>query len=75
MNKSSLYRADKTDAQWVKSTFSADQNGCCVELAAIDGGIAMRDSNDTGRPALCYTREELAAFIAGVKAGEFDRFL
>ncbi|MEU8133140.1 DUF397 domain-containing protein [Streptodolium elevatio] len=63
-----------TDAVWVKSTIS-DQAGCCVELAEIPGGIAMRDSMDTGRPALCYTREELAAFVAGVKAGEFDRFL
>lgn len=75
MNKLSLYQADKSDAVWVKSSFSADREGCCVELAQLDGGIAVRDSQDTTRPALCYTREELAAFVAGVKAGEFDRFL
>ncbi|MDI2132633.1 DUF397 domain-containing protein [Yinghuangia seranimata] len=75
MNKSSLYKADTTGVTWVKSTFSADQHGCCVELARIPGGVAMRDSKDIARPALCYTRDELAAFIAGVKAGEFDHFL
>lgn len=73
-----LYRAaaaaEPTGADWVKSTFS-HQNGACVELAEIPGGVAVRDSKDVGRPTLCYTRDELAAFIAGVKAGEFDRFL
>ncbi|WP_436787779.1 DUF397 domain-containing protein [Yinghuangia sp. YIM S10712] len=52
-----------------------EQNTSCVELAPIAGGVALRDSKDTSRPALCYTRDELAAFVAGVKAGEFDRFL
>ncbi|MCF2529354.1 DUF397 domain-containing protein [Yinghuangia soli] len=63
-----------SEADWVKSTFS-HQNGACVELAGIPGGVALRDSKDVGRPALCYTYDELAAFIAGVKAGEFDCFL
>ncbi|NUU24595.1 MAG: DUF397 domain-containing protein [Streptomycetaceae bacterium] len=74
MLKNSLYQVPVTDAAWIRSTFS-HQNGACVELAEIPGGIAMRDSKDVGRPALRYTREELAAFIAGVKAGEFDRFV
>lgn len=74
MHKNSLYQVDVADVAWVKSSFS-HQNGACVELAEIPGGVAMRDSKDTDRPELRYTRAELAAFIAGVKAGEFDRFL
>jgi hypothetical protein len=32
----------------------------------------MRDSKDQDGPVLCFTVEEWKAFVAGVKAGEFD---
>lgn len=57
---------------WRKSTAS-NPGGNCVELAALpDGNIAMRNSRHPGGPALVYTPAEIAAFIAGVRAGEFD---
>lgn len=63
------------DLVWVKSKFSA-YNGSCVEMAALpDGNIAMRNSRDPDGPRLIYTRAEIAAWIDGVKAGEFDDFL
>ena len=34
--------------------------------------VAVRDSRDPRGPALIYTRAEIAAFLAGAKAGEFD---
>jgi hypothetical protein len=74
MDKSELYEADLTHAVWIKASAS-NQNGACVELAALADGVAMRDSKDPNRPALRYTREELAAFIAGAKAGEFDHLV
>jgi hypothetical protein len=59
-------------AAWRKSSHSG-YNGNCVELAALDGGgIAMRNSRDPHGPALVYTRAEIAAFVAGIKDGEFD---
>jgi hypothetical protein len=56
---------------WRKSTFSG-ANGDCVELAAADGLIAVRHSKEPEAGTLFYTRSELAAFISGCKAGEFD---
>jgi hypothetical protein len=62
-------------AAWRKSSHSG-YNGNCVELAALaGGGVAMRNSRDPHGPALIYTRSEVAAFLAGIKDGEFDDVL
>jgi len=59
-------------ARWRKSRAS-NPSGCCVEVAALpDGAIAVRNSRDPAGPALVYTRAEVAAFLTGVKNGEFD---
>jgi hypothetical protein len=48
--------------------------GGCVEVGQLPtGSIAVRDSKDPDRAtALEFTTEEWAAFVLGVKAGEFD---
>jgi len=57
---------------WRKSRAS-NPRGDCVELARLDGGgVAVRNSRDPHGPALVYTPAEIAAFLAGGKAGEFD---
>ncbi|MFK0287990.1 DUF397 domain-containing protein [Streptomyces sp. NPDC090499] len=57
---------------WLKSRHST-ADGNCVEVALLAGGdVAMRNSRDPHGPALVYTQAEMAAFIAGVKEGEFD---
>ncbi|MEU9348959.1 DUF397 domain-containing protein [Streptomyces sp. NPDC048278] len=57
---------------WLKSRHST-ADGNCVEVALLAGGdVAMRNSRDPHGPALVYTQAEMAAFIAGVKDGEFD---
>lgn len=61
------------DAVWVRSTYSGASGGNCVEVAALPGGgAAVRNSRDPEGPALVYTSEELTAFVAGAKDGEFD---
>ncbi|GGL04861.1 hypothetical protein Sme01_64390 [Sphaerisporangium melleum] len=44
----------------------------CVEVAATEGHIAVRDSKDPHSPVLLYTELEWQAFIEGAKGGEFD---
>jgi hypothetical protein len=57
---------------WRKSRHSG-QIGNCVETTALDSGeIALRNSRYPSGPALIFTRDEMAAFLAGAKDGEFD---
>lgn len=57
---------------WRKSQRS-NPSGNCVEFAVLPGGaVAVRNSRHPSGPALIYTRAEIAAFIHGAKAGEFD---
>jgi Domain of unknown function (DUF397) len=60
-------RPDKVT--WRKSSWS-NGGADCVEVG--DLGFAIRDSKDPSGPQLKYTRQEMAAFIKGVKDGEFD---
>jgi predicted secreted Zn-dependent protease len=64
---------DLSGAQWRKSSRSGSSGGQCVEVAAnLPGMIAVRDSKNPEGPVLIYTPDEWRAFIAGVKAHEFD---
>ena len=57
---------------WRRSSFCGS-NGACVELAPLDGGaVALRDGKIAEpSPVLVFESAEWAAFIAGVKNGEF----
>ena len=60
---------------WQKSSFSgSDGEILCVELAHADGRILLRESE---APDTVVTTDpaKLRAFIAGVKAGEFDHLI
>jgi hypothetical protein len=60
------------DLHWRKSTAS-NPSGNCVELAELAGGdVAMRNSRHPTGPTIVYTRAEIAAFIDGIRRGEFD---
>jgi Domain of unknown function (DUF397) len=63
---------DLRRAEWRTSTFSGG-NGSCVEVATnLPGIIAVRDSKDRQGPALVFTPDKWTAFLAGIRADEFN---
>ncbi|HEY2764385.1 MAG TPA: DUF397 domain-containing protein [Pseudonocardiaceae bacterium] len=60
-------------AAWQKSRRSNDGgNGDCIEVVALPGRIALRDSKDPAGPVLAFSRSQWHAFLRGVRTGEFD---
>jgi hypothetical protein len=60
---------------WQKSRRS-NPSGSCVEMAGLPNGeIAMRNSRDPEGPALIYTVDEIVAFLAGARDGDFDNLV
>ncbi|MFJ2780708.1 MULTISPECIES: DUF397 domain-containing protein [unclassified Kitasatospora] len=62
------------EPRWFKSSYSSN-GGECIEvaanLAATHDAVPVRDSKDPEGPALVFPVLAFAAFVAGVKAGEF----
>lgn len=59
--------------RWFKSSYS-NNGGQCVEVAtnlAAHGVVAVRDSKNPTGPALDFTPTAFAAFVEGIRAGEF----
>lgn len=60
-----------TPPVWVRSSLCGES--ACVEVADLGGEIAVRDSKiGDDSPVLRFTRSEWAAFIGGVRRGEFS---
>lgn len=64
----------------MKSSFSGANGGNCVEVTkTIDEKINISETdfglNGAGHHDVLTTKENFAAFIKGVKAGEFDSLL
>lgn len=71
----SVSSVDLSSLAWRKSSFSGGEGSgdACVEVAPLpDGRIAVRNSKSPEAGVVFFTRAEMAAYVAGVKAGEFD---
>ncbi len=62
------------DLTWRKSSFSGgNDGGDCVEVAELyDGEVGVRNSKRPDDAVVWFNGPEWAAFVKGVKAGEFD---
>jgi hypothetical protein len=45
---------DLANAHWRKSSYSGGNGGECVEIAHVDGAIAVRDSKNPAGPLLTF---------------------
>ena len=63
---------DLTGAVWRKSSRSGPWTDNCVEVAFVDGAIAVRDSKNPTGPVLVFSASEWDVFVEGAKDGEFD---
>ena len=58
--------------RWHTSSYS-NNSGNCVEVAATDGAVGVRDSKQQGHgPVLEFTRAAWETFIRAAKDGKFD---
>ena len=53
-----------TALQWFKSSYSSEQGGACLEVAASPGTVHIRDSKDIHGPTLAVTRGTWTSFLA-----------
>ncbi|KJS55377.1 DUF397 domain-containing protein [Streptomyces rubellomurinus] len=70
MTRSRKPRSGKT--RWRKSSSSGESSEC-VEVRAVAGWVEIRES-DLPEVVVRTTPRKWAAFVLGVKAGEFDRY-
>lgn len=63
---------DLANAEWAKSEMSNGGNNC-LEVAFVDGVVALRDSKDVGDPdaqVLVISRRDYELFTQSVQAGQ-----
>ncbi|MHB9857563.1 DUF397 domain-containing protein [Streptomyces sp. YIM S03343] len=58
-----------TRLDWVKSSYSGDEGGECIEVATATTAICVRDSKKRGGPQLAFPRSAWARFVAGFRRG------
>jgi hypothetical protein len=57
--------------EWRKSSISDTKE--CVEIRFLGRAIQVRNSRDRGGPVFTFDAPSWAAFLAGVRSGEFER--
>ncbi|MDQ0943389.1 DUF397 domain-containing protein [Streptomyces sp. V1I1] len=55
---------------WFKSSYSGGGQGECLEVARGYAGVPVRDSKAMNGPALVFSADGWAVFIAAVGSGE-----
>jgi len=65
---------DLSGAVWFKSSHSGGGNEC-VEVAHLTAGhVGVRDSKNTGGPALMFSSSQWDAFVTWGRAGDFGGY-
>ncbi|WP_406206003.1 DUF397 domain-containing protein [Kitasatospora sp. NBC_01560] len=56
---------------WHKSSYSGAQSNCVEVSDGLGHAIPVRDSKDPAGPVLLFERAAWAAFVRGLRAGDF----
>ncbi|MBE8477502.1 DUF397 domain-containing protein [Streptomyces justiciae] len=64
-NTAPSHDTELSHARWRKSSYSGGANDC-IEIAELPGRIAIRDSKDTQRQPLLFSRTALHALVHGI---------
>ncbi|MCM1965934.1 DUF397 domain-containing protein [Streptomyces sp. NPDC002812] len=59
---------DLTEADWQSSSRGAGD----VQIAFVEGFIAMRNGDRPGSPSLIFAPDEWRKFVLNARGGEFD---
>ncbi|MCX5112759.1 DUF397 domain-containing protein [Streptomyces sp. NBC_00378] len=59
---------DLSNAQWR----SGSQGAGDVQVAFVEGFVAMRNAGKPGSPSIVFTPAEWRAFVVNARDGEFD---
>jgi hypothetical protein len=63
-----------TRSGWQRSALCGPNGGNCVEVnLRTEGLVGLRDGKLADGPVLVFDDDEWATFLAGARAGEFDR--
>jgi hypothetical protein len=65
MNRAALPVSRSAALHWFKSSYSSDQGGNCVEVAAHPAAVHVRDSKVTDGPVLTVEPAAWSAFVHG----------
>lgn len=65
-------KLDLSGARWQHSSQDAGPDAGHLEVAFVEGHIAMRNSAEPDGPVLIFTPAEWDAFVLGTRDGEFD---
>jgi hypothetical protein len=64
---------DLSIASWRKSSYSTGGGNNCVEVAAVPGAVAVRDSKDPDGPVHLLGPAAFRDLISRIKRCDFDR--
>ncbi|MEK7186905.1 MAG: DUF397 domain-containing protein [Patescibacteria group bacterium] len=65
-------RVDADGFAVASATHITNQRLTCVAVKIGDDKVEVRDTKDPSKTTFCFDHPEWAAFISGVKDGEFD---
>ncbi|MDT0446809.1 DUF397 domain-containing protein [Streptomyces johnsoniae] len=72
-----IAKVDLSQAVWVKSELSNGTNNC-LQVAFVDGVVALRDSKDVGDPeaqVLVLSEDDYRAFTGAIQKGQGNLLL